>query len=194
MRHFENWQTLNKLLADGSLSFIDLAFAKSVLKKLNSTSEEHASLLAVLFAMSRLGHLMLDVEILATSLKPLELQDNNKLIQLIISGAQTFPPEGITHSPKERPNAWIFCSSTYFYLQKNWVYESEILAHVHRLNTNSVAIPLSLRVLDSSLNHAQKKSCGKRDSLFPIPANGRPRNGQNIYRSRTCQNLFKCIT
>ncbi len=158
MRHFENWETLSKLLADGFLKFIDLAFATSVLRKLNSVNEEHAALLAVLFALSRQGHLMLDVEALAIALKPLQLQDNNKLIQLITEGVQTFPADGIDREPKHRPHAWICCKGTYFYLQKNWVYESEILTHVHRLSTNPITIPLSCSVLDSTLNDAQKKA------------------------------------
>ncbi len=152
------------ILKTGSLAFIDLAFAKSVLKKLGSTQEEHVALLAVLFALSRQGHLTLDIstEGLISSLKLLEIEDVDTFSKLVRKGAETFPSQRIADA-----SAWICRNGNYFYLQKNWVYESEILANLERLKNSLPAIALSASTFDPRLNDAQKKAVenGMRNSL-----------------------------
>ncbi len=157
------------ILKKGSLALIDLAFAKSVLKKLGSTQEEHIALLAVLFALSRQGHLTLDLSAdgLITSLKLLEIEDIDFFAKLIRKGAETFPQQGIADAPTGRPNTGICRFGNYFYLQKNWVYESEILVNLERLKNSLPAIALSAWTFDPRLNDAQKRAVdnGMRNSL-----------------------------
>ncbi|MBI2810821.1 MAG: D-alanyl-D-alanine carboxypeptidase/D-alanyl-D-alanine-endopeptidase [Candidatus Melainabacteria bacterium] len=121
------------------LEFIDHAFAKSVLKKVSSDNQSHAALLASLFALSRQGHLALDLE--NTGLSP-------ELTQLIQEGAATFP----------EPQAWICRFGTHVYLQKNWVYETQILANLDRLHRAQPVISIASEGFDLRLNPAQKSA------------------------------------
>ncbi len=154
MDPFERWVTLLKLLNRGHLAFIDLAFAESVLKKLGSDDEAHAALLAILFALSRKGHLTLDISAPA-------MPEFEAAYDLLHQGIATFPEKGIANSPEGRPTAWICKSGNYFYLQKNWVCESEILAHLDRLCKSSPLLQLSGNTLDPALNEAQKMAVEK---------------------------------
>jgi exodeoxyribonuclease V alpha subunit len=162
MKRFKNWKKLDQYFEQGGFSFIDLAFAESVLKKLNSDKQEHAALLATLFALSRQGHLTLDLsdEILSFALQLLSIVDSDPLKELLQNGAATFPLDGIAEvkNSDDHPHAWICRMGTRYYLQKNWVYESEILKHIDRLHKHAPAIPLTLSTMDSRLNEAQKKA------------------------------------
>ena len=141
----------------GALSYVDLAFAESVLKRLGSQKEEHAALLAVLFALSRLGHLTLDLssDAFDASLKLLEVEN---LKSLLLHGAENFPYE--TH-------AWICRFNNHLYLQKNWACETEILFHLNRLSKSLPAVILKEPVLSYPLNSQQQKavSNGLQNSL-----------------------------
>lgn len=179
MKRFEQWTVLSELLKKGSLSFVDLCFAESVLKKLNSSGEEHAALLAVLFAMSRIGHLTLDIskDSLAPALKLLGIEDVESLTQLLMRGVETFPEQGITlkmahedgkvlqssttvfrviEAPCERPAEWVCRFGNHLYLQKNWVCESEILFHLKRLSKSPPTLILNDPVPSDRLNLMQQ--------------------------------------
>jgi exodeoxyribonuclease V alpha subunit len=158
LNHFKKWETLCGALNRGSLALIDLIFAQSVLKKLGSVQEEHATLLAVLFALSRQGHLMLDLspEGLELAWKLLGVEETRAFSTLVCKGAETFPAD----APEGKPSAWVCRQGQYFYLQKNWVYESEILAHLERLS-KSLPSPFQTEEVDSKLNALQKEAVEK---------------------------------
>lgn len=153
---FEKWPLLNRCLQRGSLAFVDCAFADSVLKKLNSDKEDHAAFLAVLFALSRQGHMTLDVthDALHFALQLLAIEDHASLAKLILSGAASFPPEGIADN--DSPKTWICRLGNCYYLQKNWVYESNILKSLKRLSMNPPAIAFPAFHLDPCMNAAQR--------------------------------------
>ena len=142
---------------EGALSYIDLAFAQSVLKKFDRQTEEHAALLAVLFALSRLGHLTLDLssDALDASLKLLEVEN---LKGLLLRGAETFPYEN---------HEWICRFNNHLYLQKNWACETEILFHLNRLSKSSPTLTLKDPAMSDRLNAQQQKavSNGMQNSL-----------------------------
>ncbi len=120
-------------------------------KRLGSDEQGHAALLAVLFALSRQGHLTLDLskEALDSTLRLLGVNDTESLAELLHAGAETFP---------WWKDGGICRFGTYYYLQKNWIYESEILKHLKRLNQHSPTIPLSFSTIDETrLNEAQRK-------------------------------------
>jgi hypothetical protein len=131
MKKFEKWKTLNQWLEHGVFAFVDLVFAESVLKKINSDREEYAALLATLFALSRQGHLTLDLskEALHLTLRLLSAVEIGPLAELLQLGAATFPSQVIADvkNDDDRPNAWVCRFGTRYYLQKNWINESEIL-------------------------------------------------------------------
>ena len=222
MKRFQKWQKLNQYFEQGVFTFIDLAFAETVLRKLyrnnlknrnfgkeapqnfdserapiaekqgasenqkseerptpsktdssscfgiHSEKEEHAALLAVLFALCRQGHLTLDLseEGLCVALQLLSVVDRDALKELLHLGASTFPSQGIAevNNCEDYPHAWICRMGACYYLQKNWVYESKILKHIERLNQHAPAVPLTLYPdrgtpqTDSRLNKAQKKA------------------------------------
>src|SRR5579871_727312 len=122
-RSVKNWKTLSHYQQQGFFSFVDLYFAKRVLKTLNSDHEEHAALLAVLFALSRQGHLALDLSSLDAALGA----GTDPLKQLIREGITTFPEQGIVkvENNEDHPNVWICQMGTRLYLQKNWIHETE---------------------------------------------------------------------
>ena len=161
MNRFKKWPKLDQYFKQGAINFIDLAFAESVLKKLNSDKQEHAALLATLFALSRQGHLTLDLskEALDFALQVLSISDKDSLSQLLNDGAATFPLQGISEveNSDSYPNTWICFSGMRYYLQRNWVYESEILKHLQRLSKHAPAIPFSFPQMDLRLNEAQRK-------------------------------------
>ncbi len=160
MKRFQKWQKLNYYLKQGVFSFIDLAFADSVLRRLNSDKEEHAAILATLFAFSRQGHLMLDLsgDALCFALQLLSIVDSDPLKELLLKGTATFPVNGIADvkGSDDHPHAWICRMGTCYYLQKNWVYESVILRHLGRLNRHPPVVPLTVSTMDPRLNTAQK--------------------------------------
>jgi exodeoxyribonuclease V alpha subunit len=147
MDRFDHWPTLNKHFTAGHFSFVDLCFAKSILKKIGSNREEHACLLAVLLRLSRQGHLMLDLspQNLHAALKLLGLEQPEILAEHLLRGAQSFPP-----SP------WIYREKNALYLQKNWDCETKILEALHRLSMSQPRIPLPAFTFSPQLNAAQK--------------------------------------
>ncbi|MBS0604765.1 MAG: exodeoxyribonuclease V subunit alpha [Verrucomicrobia bacterium] len=163
MKEFERWATLKKCSEQGSLAFVDLAFAASVLKKLGSDQEEHAALLAILFALSRQGHLTLDISVdaLAHSLKQLGIVEIPTMSQLLLRGASTFPHQAIADNPQGRCSAWICRLQNQYYLQKNWMYETAILSHLERLCGKTPSIVLSKWTSDGRLNSTQKQAVAK---------------------------------
>ncbi len=152
MKNFAHWKTLSELLDKGSLSFADLAFAQSVLKELGTDEECHAALLAALFCLSRLGHLALDIS------KPLAFEGAESLNSLIHCGLQSFPAHAIADAPEGHPDAWICRYQNHLYLQKNWICESEIVLHLHRLSSAAPSLTLKEPLLGDRLNQAQKEA------------------------------------
>lgn len=161
MKRFKKWPLLDQCLEQGVFCFIDLVFAESVLKKLKSNRQEHAALLVTLFALSRQGHLILDLskQALHLTMQLLSIPDKDSFSQMLHDAAVTFPVHGIAdvETVNDHPNAWICRRGTSYYLQKNWIYESKILKHLERLIRHPPTIPLSLPKIDSRLNEAQRK-------------------------------------
>ena len=210
MNRFKKWQTLDQYFKQGVFSFIDLAFAESVLKQLNSDEQEHAALLATLFALSRQGHLTLDLskESLESTLQILSTPDRipssvknevfnrtwyESLSQLLHDGAATFPLQGIIDVERSDANAWICRRGTYYYLQRNWVYETEILKHLERLNTHLPAIPLSFSNIDSRLNLAQKKGIENAMKYSLSLLTGGPGTGKTFTATELVKACLHCF-
>ncbi|MFI5333684.1 MAG: exodeoxyribonuclease V subunit alpha [Chlamydiales bacterium] len=110
---------LEQLLADGYLEEIDLIFAKWLSKKTGREEEEEQIFLAALFWSSRQGHLCfsLDEEILSHFGK-----EKMKILEYSKKGSQNFP-----FYP------FICQEAGYFYLQKNWMFETQFHFHLKRL-------------------------------------------------------------
>lgn len=142
---FESWPTLKKYYEEGSLLLIDLCFANSILKKVHSNKEEHAALLAVLFAISREGHLALDC-----STQALSNHLTQEIVLLVQQGAATFPE-----------CAWICRHEEKVYLTKNWNYVTEIMTHLNRLSSVQSDPEIPVFPENTSLNSPQQEAIRK---------------------------------
>lgn len=137
---FDAWPTLQRCLDEGTLAFIDLAFAQT----LKSSTEAHAAFLSHLFALSRQGHLALNLDTLEGTLDMLGVKERSHLAALIREGAETLP--AIPFVKRE---------GSYGYLQKNWAYESEIVHHLQRLSRCKPTITLPVPEGNTTLNQQQ---------------------------------------
>lgn len=160
LRTFSDWKLLQHHLGLGSLSFIDVFFAKRVLDHLGSKEESQAAFLAVLFALSRNGHLVLDLSEkgLAATWDLLTISSPEALETLVKKGAESFPVSLITQDLASYPSAWVVRSGSLCYLQRNWVYESQVLFHLNRLSQMPPTLELSPSSLNSALNEQQQEA------------------------------------
>ncbi len=149
MKAFEQWGTLSKMLKNGSFSYVDLAFAESVLKQAGNSQEHSAALLAALFALSRQGHLALDAseEALPFALQCLNVEKQDPFVSLLQEGIQAFTP-----------SLWVCREGNHFYLQKNWTQESQILFHLDRLCRSAPLVHNGDWAPDPRLNQRQKQA------------------------------------
>lgn len=160
MKEFEEWPLLQHYLEQGTLAFVDLFFAKSVLKRIDLEKEAPAAFLAVLFALSRQGHLALDISSVPSSLRLLGMEESAQLADQMLRGV-------IAVENSELFNTWIYRLGSYYYLQKNWLYETEILNSLRRLSQSTPFLSFSSSFIDPRLNSAQKKAVefGMRNTL-----------------------------
>jgi len=172
MKEFDDWETLKKYYTQGALAWIDLAFAKSALKQVRSNKEEHAALLATLFALARQGHLALDLSHgpLAFALQQLGMSEPEPMVQLILRGASTLSPQ-ITA---------VVRSNNHFYLQKNWIYESTIVSRLAILNSSTPTLPLPSPPPDPTLNVAQRQAVEKAAAHCVCFLTGGPGTGKTF--------------
>lgn len=163
---------LNK---EEKLEFIDHFFAASC----TNLTEEQTLFLAALFALLRQGHLSLDLDPL--SFPPPALQ--NLLlpasIESVRRGAETFPV-----GP---PPAWVCRFGTHYYLQKSWVYETEVIQHLERLHHASPTVPLSLPLLDSHLKVEQMAAIQKGIEQTLSLLTGGPGTGKTFTAAQLAQ-------
>lgn len=111
---------LDELMKRGHFAEIDAIFAKWLMEKVVEPKEEQAVLIAALFWASRQGHLCLPIgEDLFNHLG----EEKTKLLDALGKGAKEFPPL----------EPFICREGGFFYLQKNWAFETRLLFHFRRL-------------------------------------------------------------
>ncbi len=115
---------LDELVKAGHFAEIDAIFARWLIEKVAEPKEEQAVLIAALFWASRQGHLCLPIgEDLFSHLG----EQKKKLIDVLEKGAKEFPPL----------DPFVRREGSFFYLQKNWIFESRLLFHFKRLISQS---------------------------------------------------------
>jgi exodeoxyribonuclease V alpha subunit len=156
---------MDQLSAVDIISPIDRLFAERLLARSNTDdTPTSAVFIALLMALSRGGHvcLPLDREQLAAALAPLCI----KAPQLI-SDLVTWTIEGALHLPKELfalcedqtiPMKPICLWGSHAYLQKNWLYESEVLLHLQRLSVSTPDFIFSETPAPQHLNVEQQRA------------------------------------
>ncbi|QZA58158.1 exodeoxyribonuclease V subunit alpha [Candidatus Rhabdochlamydia porcellionis] len=152
--HFSHWPLLESLLEQGIFCYLDLYFAK---KMLPSGPENQALLLAILFSISRQGHLALHLE-------KISLQEQLRTIGLIdipqelISSALASLPDALIDRNAQDMHKLICLDSHFLYLQKYRVQENQILSSLLHLLENKRPHYKSPKQLTNELNCEQKQA------------------------------------
>ncbi len=151
--HFSHWPLLESLLEQGVFCYLDLYFAK---KMLPSGSENQALLLAVLFSISRQGHIALHLEniSLQKQLRTVGLVDISH--ERIFSALQTLPDTLIDRNTQDM-HKLIYLDKNYLYLQKYRAQENQIFSSLLNLLGNKKSLYEAPKQLNG-LNLEQKQA------------------------------------
>lgn len=151
--HFSHWPFLKSLLEQGIFCYLDLYFAK---KMLPSGPENQALLLAILFSISRQGHIALHLEniSLQKQLRAIGLVDVSH--ELIFSALETLPDTLIDRNTKDM-HKLIYLDKNYLYLQKYRAQENQILSSLLNLLKNKKSLYKVPKQLNE-LNLEQKQA------------------------------------
>ncbi|VHN99558.1 exodeoxyribonuclease V subunit alpha [Candidatus Rhabdochlamydia sp. T3358] len=152
--HFSHWPLLESLLEQGVFCYLDLYFAKKILP---SGPENQALLLAILFSISRQGHLSLHLEnsSLQKQLRAIGLVDISQ--ELIFSALITLPDILIDRNGQDI-HKLVCLDNNYLYLQKYRVQENQILSSLLNLLENKKSLYESPKQLINKLNLEQKQA------------------------------------
>lgn len=152
--HFSHWPLLESLLEQGIFCYLDLYFAK---KMLSSGPENQALLLAILFSISRQGHLALHLE-------KISLQEQLRAIGLIdishklISSALASLPDALIDRNAQGMHKLICLDNHFLYLQKYRVQENQILFSLLHLLENKRPLYKAPKQLTNKLHCEQKQA------------------------------------
>lgn len=151
--HFSHWPLLASLLEQGVFCYLDLYFAKKILP---SGPENQALLLAVLFSISRQGHIALHLESISLQkqLRAVGLVDLSH--EHIFSALETLPDRLIDRDAQDM-HKLICLDKNYLYLQKYRAQENQILTSLLTLLENKKAFYEAPKQLDG-LNLEQKQA------------------------------------
>lgn len=164
---------------EGVFEEIDCYFAQRMLSPFPSLGEETHFFLCFLMALSRRGHLCINIDpsYLITFLNSLILNraqnrnsdqrktpelDNRAIEKMLLLGASRLPAELVDEVgflPSNNLSKPICRFKTFYYLQKNWDFETSFLYHVNRLSSHqkdSQQLHISDVGIESSLNEEQK--------------------------------------
>lgn len=152
--HFSHWPLLASLLEQGVFCYLDLYFAKKILP---SGPENQALLLAVLFSISRQGHLSLHLEniSLQKQLRAIGLVDVSH--ERIYSALISLPDTLIDRNGQDR-HKLIYLDENFLYLQKYRAQENQILSSLLRLLENKKSLYEAPKQLTNGLNFEQKQA------------------------------------
>lgn len=144
---WKKWPILKSLLEKETLLEVDLLFAQGILKEIKSETQAHAAFLSTLFALSRQGHLFLDLD-----RNPIE-----SLQPLLEEAVLSFPLK--TREDRSFSH-WVYSAGRQYYLQKNWVLEQEIAHHLKRLTSTSPVLR-DVHLMDAVGNEEQMEAIKK---------------------------------
>lgn len=152
--HFSHWPLLASLLEQGVFCYLDLYFAKKILP---SGPENQALLLAILFSISRQGHLSLHLEniSLQKQLRAIGLVDVSH--ERIYSALISLPDTLIDRNGQDR-HKLIYLDENFLYLQKYRAQENQILSSLLRLLENKKSLYEAPKQLTNGLNFEQKQA------------------------------------
>lgn len=158
LHHHLNWPFLERLIETNCLAYIDFLLAETLLSEIPQASEALAAFICHLSVAARHGHLCIRIQ--ENEVKPdpavlwssgtetkLAANDIEMLTSLILKGAAELPAD----------LASICRHQNLYYLQRYWVYETQILQHYQDwlkqapdINLDNMFIQSSVKTLTDS--------------------------------------------
>jgi len=153
-----SWSLLQKLVDSNYFDFIDISLAEHLSKRFSCPNEEFAALICYLSLALRQGHLCIkvnDAEILPDPFLHQSIVPPQNLSQLaaMLRGAIKTLPGHIVNCP----GAPIYCSQDFFYFQRYWQYEQNILNFLNIIEHASPSLNLDLDTVSHHLNALVEK-------------------------------------
>lgn len=163
MKDLKNWPKLEKLLEEKTLSYIDYSFAKHFLKE---GSEAHAAFCALLLFAARSGHYCLQIKENKIFPQAPWLLEAPKFEEEIIQSLDTFPKdlfclEGDLSKPFIR-------KGPFFYLQRNYLEESELWQELQRLLAKKPSLALDEAAFLEDLSLLESKELISQEQALAI--------------------------
>lgn len=160
-------------------SEIDRFFAESLL---HGESEEQKLFASALLWASRQGHLSLPLCTKELSLLFAPFENSSKLADALIKGASELSPRLLSDAV-ESPETPFCRFQNYYYLQKNWFFETRFLRELERL-LREPAETVHLDFHDLQINEEQKRAiAGALSRPFSVICGG-PGTGKTYAASR----------
>lgn len=175
----KQWQLLHKLQKEGVLSHVDLLFARKAQDPLLS---------ALLFALARAGHLILELtpEGIDAALKQLGTAD--PLLPALIGEAAEKIPQ--VDPGVDYPFNLLCRHGSSLYLQKNWVFESKIVSDLIRLQKAPPSCIVQKGEISSLLNTAQTQAVESAITHSVSLLTGGPGTGKTFTAAQIVQAIW----
>lgn len=163
-----HWPFLEKLVETSTLSYVDFLLAETLLAEYPHASEAIAIFICHLSLAARHGHLCIAIEDNSIFPDPHLLwsqEGENKLSQqeldaicaLIREGASILPHGLISENPKH-PQTALCRFQNLYYLQRYWLYESQILHHYNHWITQKPDLQLNNSYIQNVLKKLTEES------------------------------------
>jgi exodeoxyribonuclease V alpha subunit len=139
---------ITSLLQSDTFSYIDWALAQKMTKGLSNIQEAELLFLCYLSFISRRGHLCIQIEDAKILPDPQDLWQeayNEQIHQCILTGSRTLP-QGLVQR-----------DGTRFYFDRQWVYESQFLAHFIEIKQSIPSLSFDLHKIQEELQSLLQK-------------------------------------
>lgn len=155
------WPFLQKLLSQGFLHYIDYAIASKLLED-NPDAEAAAACICHLSIATRNGHLCIGIKdavqpapetcwISGDEKKSLSEEDLNQLNALIMKGSQQLSHAILADVSQGNPMKPLCMKGDFFYFQRYWLSEVEMLKHLQRIEESPPSLILDLSLVQKKL-------------------------------------------
>ncbi|MGM0440236.1 MAG: exodeoxyribonuclease V subunit alpha [Chlamydiota bacterium] len=161
------WQELLDLVDHGYFSYIDYAFALSILATPQSSNLESAMALAFLLAASRQGHLCLKISEGRLEPRPMHvliiasngqseafIPEFGELEKSIVEGCYQLKNIEINTKGGEHP---LVIEDNRYYLRKHWYYESSVAAEIKKFRSSQLRAQFDNVAIEKELENLQKE-------------------------------------
>ena len=162
------WPLLDRLLSEQRITLVDYALTQKLLQPYPSAPEEAAFFVCFLILSARAGHLCVRVECDAffpgldgiwndPSLPPLSIEEEERLVQILLKGVQHVPQEMVAQTQnldcRHIPEQPLCRFGALYYLQRYWVFETLLLTSFLRHIQTPPTLQLDAAQIREKTNH-----------------------------------------